>query len=577
MFARRNATGGGAEAARVVGVAYFTSLATGYPKFDEGALAHVSGGAPTWKHLSFAYEAETRGASPTQKFEGVVAVDTEGWVVWYYNVAGINCWDFLPASVGGGVVLLAGEDENTALGTSDRTWTDAASGAHYNANSQLKEIAADGTLRRQYIQGCAGSPLNYNVLSHEMRVDASSADFDVFTTATRIERYPDVNVETRDGAGDDDGKFSTTHADTLAGATIVRWHRDDDTIEPLYNMFDFASPAIFGDAPVTTTWTQLADVACSGGVSMDTLDYHHISSVSIGTHGNLLVSSRNLNTVWSLFANGSGVEWMITSSLWGVDDVDDVDDADADAAAAGAAGAGAAAAASRRRRRLADEGDAGKVAAAKGSHATPAKPGQTFTFERDADKFTASHAVIQLADERLMLVDDGSSRPGCIASTSRTGCFSRAVIYSLDFKSMTARLDWQFEFDGAVADAGALNAKGSNSSARTQRAQWEHAMTHDLFNWDGGSAYRLASGLVLVALTSPWDKHAEGFRDWNANYSMMAWEVAPSGGVLSRVTVPHSLGQLTTQGGYRMIPWASVGGETTEAPGWCEDCETAER
>ena len=66
-----------------------------------------------------------------------------------------------------------------------------------------------------------------------MRVDASSADFDVFTTATRIERYPDVNVETRDGAGDDDGKFSTTHADTLAGATIVRWHRDDDTIEPL--------------------------------------------------------------------------------------------------------------------------------------------------------------------------------------------------------------------------------------------------------------------------------------------------------------------------------------------------------
>ena len=88
---------------------------------------------------------------------------------------------------------------------------------------------------------------------------------------------------------------------------------------------------------------------------------------------------------------------------------------------------------------------------------------------------------------------------------------------------------------------------------------------------------RLASGLVLVALTSPWDKHAEGFRDWNANYSMMAWEVAPSGGVLSRVTVPHSLGQLTTQGGYRMIPWASVGGETSEAPGWCEDCETAER
>ena len=101
---------------------------------------------------------------------------------------------------------------------------------------------------------------------------------------------------------------------------------------------------------------------------------------------------------------------------------------------------------------------------------------------------------------------------------------------------------------------------------------WDSIATHDSYNWDGGSAQRLSNGRILVAFTSPYNQRA-----FNANYSMMAWEVAPSGGVLSRVTVPHSLGQLTTQGGYRMIPWASVGGETSEAPGWCEDCETAER
>ena len=45
----------------------------------------------------------------------------------------------------------------------------------------------------------------------------------------------------------------------------------------------------------------------------------------------------------------------------------------------------------------------------------------------------------------------------------------------------------------------------------------------------------LESGHVLVAMTSPYASTAAGGRGWNANYSMMAWEVAPSGTVLSEV------------------------------------------
>jgi hypothetical protein len=45
-------------------------------------------------------------------------------------------------------------------------------------------------------------------------------------------------------------------------------------------------------------------------------------------------------------------------------------------------------------------------------------------------------------------------------------------------------------------------------------------MVKDLFNFDGGSAYRLESGRILVAFTSPYDT-----RLWNQKYSMRAYEV----------------------------------------------------
>ena len=65
-------------------------------------------------------------------------------------------------------------------------------------------------------------------------------------------------------------------------------------------MFDLASPTMYGDEPLTMTWTEEDNMVCSGGVSRSAVDYHHVSSVSVGTAGDLIVSSRNLNTVWAL-------------------------------------------------------------------------------------------------------------------------------------------------------------------------------------------------------------------------------------------------------------------------------------
>lgn len=127
--------------------------------------------------------------------------------------------------------------------------------------------------------------------------------------------------------------------------------------------------------------------------------------------------------------------------------------------------------------------------------------------------------------------------------------------------------------DAATERGGPLEIDSSASlNAGGGPAAWETVMTHDLANWDGGSVERLESGHVLVAMTSPYASTAAGGRGWNANYSMMAWEVAPSGTVLSEVIVPHSYDSLTREGGYRMVPWDSVGGESSEPPSWCASC-----
>jgi hypothetical protein len=40
------------------------------------------------------------------------------------------------------------------------------------------------------------------------------------------------------------------------GVEIVAWHRDDDVIQPLYDMFDLAAPSDSDWVPTTTTWTK---------------------------------------------------------------------------------------------------------------------------------------------------------------------------------------------------------------------------------------------------------------------------------------------------------------------------------
>ena len=171
----------GAAAVEVAG-GYFTAQSTGWHRFDSGAYAAVSGDAPSFEVGAFAvYPSYTAHEQAKQWFQGLVAVDAEGWVVWMYSLCMLEAWDFLPDHT---IALIARSDGSCSELTDHGKGTSAKSfkgedGSLYEANSQLQKILPDGTLVTQFIESCGDGPLNFNKLSHECRVDKNSKDLQV--------------------------------------------------------------------------------------------------------------------------------------------------------------------------------------------------------------------------------------------------------------------------------------------------------------------------------------------------------------------------------------------------------------
>ena len=543
VYAQWSAPARNATAARLARVVHWVTRATGVPRFDEAPLAARFGSPPSWELLSLAYFASVK-REERDAFEGIVVIDREGFVVWTYATHAPAAWDFLPAP-DYGMVLMATADFNERVDREDdaapgagRVWRE--NGTLVRSNSMLVEVAPSGELAAQHVQACAGAPAAYNQLSHEARVERASLD--VLTTTTTIRRFPELNVTTRLGtAASCDPNASSSVAcardararvfNYAAGCAVSRWHRDDDGLELVYDLFDIVDPR---DAlPVTASWTALADVGCVGNSTLSPLDYHHVSSVALGLNGTLLVALRNLNTLLALDADGAGATWMLSSSI------------------------------------PAQSLRAGGLAA----------NFTAFSFERDADRFFDPHSARQLEDGRVLLLDVGNDRPGCVADYEYEGCFSRAVIYALNWTTKMARLDWQFEspfplnqaeagWDPEVrrrAWAGAAEVRHHAMTSALppsppQVAYW-YAQTHDFFNWDGGSVERLTSGYVQVSFTSEMPTRAA-----NANYSMHVWEVDDRARVRSMTLIPHASDSYKGQGSYRTVPLSTLQGESADVP-----------
>ncbi|KAH8043935.1 hypothetical protein JL721_12993 [Aureococcus anophagefferens] len=122
-------------------------------------------------------------------------------------------------------------------------------GSLYEANSQLQKILPDGTLVTQFIESCGDGPLNFNKLA---RVPPRS------TTSTTL--------------------FSTP-----AGAFFE-----------------------------TTAWNSV-HMTCAGASARNAIEFHHVSSISVGRDDNILVSPRNLDDLVPE-ARRSGLQWTLSST-----------------------------------------------------------------------------------------------------------------------------------------------------------------------------------------------------------------------------------------------------------------------
>ena len=185
-----------------------------------------------------------------------------------------------------------------------------ADGRRWRANSALLQVDPWGALQTQYVQACSGAALNYNQLSHEMRVDHTSADRRVLTDAHEGEAAAGRRAGAR--RVDAPKETSTWTSDAFVGVEVVAWHRDANVVSGVHDLWDVASPDEPSWDPAETTWKRLTGLRCSGAGRTPTaragpkaLDYHHVSSVSVGPSGDLIVASRNLNTIWAFDAAGA--------------------------------------------------------------------------------------------------------------------------------------------------------------------------------------------------------------------------------------------------------------------------------
>ncbi|KAH8044364.1 hypothetical protein JL722_14756 [Aureococcus anophagefferens] len=451
----------------------------------------------------------------TKEFDGLLAIDAEGYVVWYYHAWSLEAWDFLPDN---GVVLVARDDGTKLDGA--KTYRD--DGRTYNGNSQLQEISPLGDIRKQFISACAGSPLNYNMVSHECRVDRATAKkggagaaAGVWTTRYAARRIPGVDLL---WGTDDDGGYATVKADAFLGSQIARWteagldqgskrviqRRFNVSLDVVYDLFDLAKPVAGSATPfVTKNWDDV-DMWCSGNATMEGVEYHHASS---GREKGANFSRPSFTRVVRvrrrrgerrrvadaqhdlvLAHDGSGAQWTLSSTLNASD---------------------------------AGVGDGGIW----------------YAFEDDDEKFTTRTRRC--------------SCPTATCSSSTTATTARAA-------------------RRRTRPAATRGPSPTSSTRRRRKVRWQfewpsarrQLQDRRLYNLVGGSAAALANGDYLVAFTSLDDTNK-----YDSRGTAFAFEVDVDGrSTVTTVAIPTPKADQDRQAAYRLVPWDSVGGETSVCP-----------
>ena len=246
---------------------YLTAGATGVDEYDSGKPLVTISGAPTYEIMVV-----DRGG-------GLVGFDTYGWVVLYVKTAN-GAWDQFPAELGDYDLVTLGAGEVT-------------SSSGFNELSNLD----------QNVKSASGD--DFSSLSHE-----ASVDYDV-------EGLPVLSLQT-------ESKYFSGLSEEQQGNKLVRWDRGNDTLEVLYDLFDFYNPVTDYGAcsgrnpeddpcrPSRRANATAGDRKLSGPWPGRAQDWSHANSAARGTQNNWIMSARHLSSVISFHDDGSGIQWVLS-------------------------------------------------------------------------------------------------------------------------------------------------------------------------------------------------------------------------------------------------------------------------
>lgn len=437
----------------------FRSSKTDYDFLDKKPFANVTNykGPPGFDVLM------TDMGESHDDFQGIIMIDNEGYVVWYYY-SGHKTGAF---------------DQDTDTYSFGMLLFPANQTSNGYISTELRYVASNGDLLDSYQTKCAGGGENYVAVTHECRAVGEGKFVSVLQTANPTEVY-----------------FHGQPYQYYMSEQIVAWDalNNSNNVNVLGSIDEFIK---INEYPGAVIAPEIANSVVIDAYTCDPdvpdtqiLDWSHISAVKYSTaYNQWIVSFRTLNAVVAFDYNFSKIEWAVSSgSLESDYHFKDVNDAFYDAHEAS----------------VSESAEGGKV---------------------------------------LLLIDDGNNRPGCTSPWPKN-CFSRAIEYTLDDDTHSAKVTWQFEFPY------------TNSSNVTQTAG--EIVREDLWQLDGGSVTLMPlTGRYITAFTGTYGK--------SNPYLGKSWifDVDHNGDVWSEIVVP---GTEWKSGSYRAIPLNSIRGESSSCP-----------
>ena len=123
----------------------------------------------------------------------------------------------------------------------------------------------------------------------------------------------------------------------------------------------------------------------------------------------------------------------------------------------------------------------------------------------ETDCFYDVHSAEITSKGTLLLFDDGNNRNHCSAddgTTNATGCFSRAIEYSLDFREQTVTVVWQFEWEKLYGGEGSLVGRArrdrhADDGEVERRGRRQRRRQHAVLR--GGDDFAAAAAVVIGA------------------------------------------------------------------------------